>query len=82
LAQRLAQQYGLLHINTAAVLAELPLMDAETQKVGKQLTALLLRRSDRAAQYMHQQAGAQGSSLWNISHSQNIAVAYVTQQHQ
>jgi hypothetical protein len=34
LAQRLAQQYGLLHVNTAAVLAELPLMDAETQKVG------------------------------------------------
>lgn len=33
LAQRLAQLYGLLHINTAAVLAELPLMDAETQKV-------------------------------------------------
>ncbi|WIA09806.1 hypothetical protein OEZ85_009181 [Tetradesmus obliquus] len=32
LAQRLAQLYGLLHINTAAVLAELPLMDAETQK--------------------------------------------------
>jgi adenylate kinase family enzyme len=34
LAQRLAQQYSLLHVNTAAVLSELPLMDAETQKVG------------------------------------------------
>jgi hypothetical protein len=33
LAQRLAQLYGLMHINTAAVLAELPFMDAEIQKV-------------------------------------------------
>jgi hypothetical protein len=30
---RLAQLYGLLHINTAIILAELQHMDAETQKV-------------------------------------------------
>lgn len=33
LATRLAEQYNLLHVNTASILAELPLMDAETQKV-------------------------------------------------
>lgn len=31
---RLAQLYGLPHINTATILAELQHMDAETQKVG------------------------------------------------
>lgn len=34
LGMRLAQLYGLLHVNTAIILAELQHMDPETQKVG------------------------------------------------
>jgi hypothetical protein len=53
LAERLAQQYGLLHVDTAAVLAELPLMDAQTQKVGAAPSVLLLRDFENCCPFSH-----------------------------